>query len=231
MASVGGQRSYYEAALVALRFAEVRRPTRRRFGPEADATWATFRGDLGTSARIDLLLRDADAEWQGAFGVRVTYALTALASDEAFGATWTPLDNVDAEELWRRIVVSTPPATVAETLAQVARAWKLDLMPVAFGAVSDSEKLVVAGPSAIATTITRFSDNKGLDWGTVSIIASPPAHRQLAMLGAVLLNANKPTHLFDANVAASALPRGVRLVVSADAQSQDRETAERVSGG
>jgi len=76
--------------LAALRFVQTRRPTKCRFGAEADATWADFRGDLGGAARIDLLLRDADAQWPGAFGARSVYDLAAVAADEAFGATWEP---------------------------------------------------------------------------------------------------------------------------------------------
>ena len=79
MRSAEGLGSYYEGALWALRFIEARRPTRRRFGAEADATWAAFRGDLGASARIDLLLRDADTQWPGAFGARSVYDLAAVA--------------------------------------------------------------------------------------------------------------------------------------------------------
>jgi hypothetical protein len=94
MRFVEGQRRYYEGAPCALRFIEARRPTKRRFGAEADATWKAFRGDFGTSARIDLLLRDADAQWPGAFGARTVYDLAAVAEDEAFGAAWLPLDDV-----------------------------------------------------------------------------------------------------------------------------------------
>lgn len=82
----------------ALRFVESRRATKRRFGPDADATWTAFRDDFGTSARIDLLLRDADTQWPGAFGARSVYGLAAVAEDEAFGAAWMPLDDVDAED-------------------------------------------------------------------------------------------------------------------------------------
>ena len=78
MGSAEGQSRYYEAALCALRFVEARRATRRRFGPEADATSTAFRGDFGTSARIDLLLRNADAQWPGAFGARSVYGLASL---------------------------------------------------------------------------------------------------------------------------------------------------------
>lgn len=55
---------------------------------------AAFRGDFGTSAPIDLLLRDADTQWPGAFGARSVHDLAAVAQDEVFGrvgaGTWLP---------------------------------------------------------------------------------------------------------------------------------------------
>ncbi len=58
-------KSYYGAALVGLLAIEARRPTGRRVGSEADARWQAFRGDLTTANRLDLLIRDADAQWPG----------------------------------------------------------------------------------------------------------------------------------------------------------------------
>ena len=46
-------RAYYSAALAGLRFLEQRQPTGRRFGPDADARWTNFRGDLATADRGD----------------------------------------------------------------------------------------------------------------------------------------------------------------------------------
>jgi hypothetical protein len=114
--------------------------------PEADATWAAFRGDFGTSARIDLLLRDADAQWPGAFGARSVYDLAAVAQDEAFGAAWVPLDDVDAEELWRRVVAAPLPNSAADALAQVAQAWGISLPAMNAGAIGASDRLLVVGP-------------------------------------------------------------------------------------
>ncbi len=67
--------AYYQAALRCLQFVEKRKPTGRRFGSEADARWASFKGELTTSDRIDLLLRDADTEWLGAIGARTVFGL------------------------------------------------------------------------------------------------------------------------------------------------------------
>ena len=57
-----GTGRYVEGALRLLQFVENRRPTGRRFGADADARWASFRGDLETVDRIELMIRDADAE-------------------------------------------------------------------------------------------------------------------------------------------------------------------------
>jgi len=232
MRSAEGQSRYYEAALWALRFVEARRATRRRFGSEADATWAAFRGDFGTSARIDLLLRDADAQWPGAFGARSVYDLAAVAQDEAFGAAWVPLDDVDAEELWRRIVASPMPNSVADALAHVAKAWGISLSAVSAGAIGASDRLLVVGPSAIAATIEAFAMGSDLDWHEqVTVLATPPPHRHLAAAGAAIVNATKATRLINQTATRADVPPGARLVASADAAPADRARVDEILRG
>lgn len=232
MPSAEGQRRYYEAALWALRFVEARRPTQRRFGTEADATWAAFRGDFGTSARIDLLLRDADTQWPGAFGARAIYDLAAVAADEAYGAAWVPLDDVDAEELWRRIVAAATPTGPADALAQVARAWGLALSAHDVGPIGASDKLLVVGPSAIAATIDAFTRGSDLDWREqVTVLATPPAHRHLAAAGAAMVNATAATRLINARAPRTEVPPGARLVASPDADPADRARADELLRG
>src|SRR5690242_12221615 len=51
--------SFYEAASLGLRALDARATRSRRFGPDADATWRAFRGELTDGDRLDLLLRDA----------------------------------------------------------------------------------------------------------------------------------------------------------------------------
>src|SRR5690606_36252944 len=63
-------KTYYRGALTALRFLEERQSTGRRFGPDADLRWASFRGHLLDLDRVDLLIRDADAQWPGSLGPR-----------------------------------------------------------------------------------------------------------------------------------------------------------------
>lgn len=194
--NLADERAYYTAALQALRYIDVREKVGRRFGSEADARWSAFRGELTVSDRIDLLVRDADAQWPGALGARVVFARRAVSEDESFGADWAPLDPVDAEALWRELHGGAAPETVRAALTAAARAWGIELRPVEVGPIDPAEHLVLVGPSAIAATVEAFSTGRDLDWSAqVTVIATPPAHRQLAALGAALLSATKPTRL------------------------------------
>src|SRR6266545_4997538 len=133
---------HYEAALRVLAFVEQRRPTGRRFGPDADARWAAFRGAMTASERIDLLLRDADAEWPTAFGGRTLHEIPGLADDESFGPSWPSLDPVDAEEIWRRHASLSPPKSPREALLALASAWELRLELV-LPTVSPTDRILV----------------------------------------------------------------------------------------
>jgi hypothetical protein len=238
---------YVEGALRLLQFVEARRPTGRRFGADADARWASFQGDLRTADRIELLLRDADAEWPGAFGARAVYDLRAVAEDDPFGAAWPGLDPIAAEELWRGLRASasasaSAPAAPdpAAACGAIAAAWGLALRPHPVGAVAPTDRLVVAGPSAIVAAIAAFAAGAGaaLDWADqVTVVATPPAHRQLAAAAAALLNAPRPTRLLSAPAApaSDAAPPapvpGARAVVSDDATPSDRALAVALAAG
>jgi hypothetical protein len=227
-----GEPSYVEGALRLLRFVEARRPTGRRFGADADARWGDFKGDLDTVDRIELLLRDADAEWPGAFGARTVYALRAISEDEPFGATWRGVDPIGAEDLWRRIRSETSPASLTEALRAIAAAWGLRLESFDPGAIAPTDRVVLAGPSAIAAAIEVFSRGADLDWAEqVTVVATPPAHRQLAAAAGALLNLNRPTRLLTIDEAGAApAARGARLLASDDAESADRAAAQRLAG-
>lgn len=221
--------AYYEAALNALRFVEHRAPSGRRFGAEADARWSSFKGDLTTADRIDLLIRDADAQWPSAFGARTVFAKRAVAEDEPFGADWESLDAVAAEEMWRAQQQAAAPTSPHTALEAAAKSWDLTLSPFDTGAIGAAEKLLVAGPSAIAATIAAFHIGADLDWADqVTVIATPPAHRQLAALGGALLNATKPTRVFTAELATA--KSGMRLLLSEDATNEDAAKARELAG-
>lgn len=223
------EKSYYGGVLSALRFMEHRQPTGRRFGADADARWASFRGDLTTADRIDLLVRDANAQWPEAFGARTVFARRAVAEDEPFGPGFEPLDPVEAEDLWR-VQLAAPPAVDARAaLRAVAQAWDLRLADHDVGSVGAAEKLIVVGPSAIVSAVVAFQQGHDLDWADqVIIIATPPAHRQLAGVGGALLNTLKPTTIWSATEGTA--QRGRRLVASADADAADVAHAKHLAG-
>lgn len=225
----GHKLAYYRAALGGLTYVENRQPSGRRFGAEADARWASFRGDLTIADRIDLLVRDADAQWPSAFGARTTFAMHAVAEDEPFGPDWQPLDPVIAEEMWRARHDAPAPQSCAEALELTATAWEVTLAPFDPGAIGAAEKLVVCGPSAIAATIVAFHQGSDLDWvDQVTVVATPPAHRQLAALAGAVLNATKPARILTAATATA--KAGARLLVSDDAAEGDAAKARELTG-
>jgi hypothetical protein len=227
--STATKKAYYRGVLSALRFIEQRQPTGRRFGPDADARWSSFRGDLTTADRLDLLVRDADAQWPEAFGARTVFASRAVPEDEPFGAGWEPLEPVDAEELWRAQLAIPPAADVNAALLAVAQAWELPLTEHEVGAIGAADKLLMSGPSAIVSSVAAFHQDKDLDWtAQVVVVATPPAHRQLAGLGGALLNANKATTIWSAIEGTA--QRGRRLILSVDADPTDAQRARELAG-
>lgn len=218
-------RAYYTAALAGLRFVEARRPTGRRFGSEADARWTGFRGDLTTADRLDLLLRDADAEWPGAFGARTTFAEPAVAEDESFGPAWPGLEPIDAEEVWRTSLAAAEPKDLSALLSAWSTAWEAKLSPTEVGTVSTVDRLVVAGASAIAATLGAFVGRSDLAWSEqVTVVATPPAHRQLAVFATAVLNGTKPTVVVTHGQAHALIGR---TIISADASPEDAASARR----
>ncbi len=102
-------RPFYDASLLGLRLLDARLPAPRRFGPDADARWANFRGHLTARDRIELLLRDGDAEHAGAFSARQVFEIYAVAEDEPFGGEWSGLDDSAAEQALARAAAGAPP--------------------------------------------------------------------------------------------------------------------------
>jgi len=224
--------SFYDGAVLGLRYLEARRPTGRRFGSEADARWSSFRGDLTTADRLDLLIRDANAEWPQAFGARTVFAERAVAEDEPFGPAFAPLDPVDAEALWRAQIAVPAPADPPAALTAIASAWGLTLALFTPGLIDPSARLILAGPAAIAATVVAFHNGgRDLAWADqVIVVATPPGHRQLAALGGALLGATRPTRLFTASdMPPIAATRGARLVASLDADPADLARARELA--
>ncbi len=233
MSGFDGQAGYVEGALRLLQFVEARRPTGRRFGADADARWSLLRGDLDTVDRIELLLRDADAEWPGAFGARTVYGLEAIAEDEPFGAEWQAPGPVEGEEIWRRVKATSGPTSTDAALQALAAAWKLTLSSFDPGPIGPTDHLLVVGPSAIAGTIEAFATGTALAWADqVTVIATPVPHRQLAAAAGALLNTTRPAALWrPTDQPAPKLSPGHRLVASGDADPADRAWAATLLGG
>jgi hypothetical protein len=222
------RRAYYQAALVCLRFLERERPTGRRFGVDADARFEAFRGELKTADRIDLLLRDADAQWPGAFGARAVFALAGAAEDDPFSAHWSPLLPVLGEDLWRQALSGPEASSVREVLVGCAAAWELGCQPFVVAPVGPTDELLVAGPSAIAAVAEVFAVGAGLDWSAqVGIVASRPAERQMGALCAALLKSSRPTRLLERGAVSPDLLQRCRLVLSDDAVAADLEAVRR----
>lgn len=221
------QHAYYRAALAGLRHIEARLASGRRFCSQADARWGQLHGSLTTADRIDLLVRDASAQWACAFAPRAVFDLRAVAEDEPFGAEWSSLDPVDAEELWRTALKSPPPVTCTQVLDAVFSAWDRRRAPFNAPSIAAADRFVVAGPSAIAALIEAFAlapNARDLDWADqVLCIASGPLERQLAALAAALLNSTQATQL-TSSPDATAL-RGRMAVISEDALAHDTAAA------
>jgi hypothetical protein len=217
---------FYEASLRGLQYIEARSPTGRRFGPDADAMWRTFRGHLTAADRIDLLLRDADAEYPGAFGARVAFGLRGVGEDDAFGSSWQRLGPTDADALWRRSIAEPAPADVPNAISACAASLGIPIQSCAAPKLTANTRLLLAGPSAIASVAAAFAKDRDLAWAEqVTCMATPPAHRQLAVLSAALLGA-KPTALF---AAAESLPARAHFdhrLASDDADQADRAIVE-----
>jgi len=231
--------AYYEAALRALRFVEQRAPTTRRFGPDADARWAALKGHLATIDRLDLLIRDADAQWPAAFGARNVFALRAVAEDDAFGSAWEPLDTESSEKLWRTVLAEPVTTTLRDTFAACASAWSLSLRPFDVGAIAPADKLLVSGPSAIVETAIAFAARTDLAFADqVTIVASSPAFRQIAALSGALLYATRAPAILPAPAEHAPPPtpnlpplQGRRVLVSDDAAPADAAFARRFAAG
>lgn len=232
MLALEGTKQYVEGALRLLQFVEARRATGRRFGADADARWNSFRGDLATTDRIELMIRDADAEWRGGFGARTVYYLPGVPEDEPFGSQWESLDPVVAEEVWRHVKTLPAPASASDVLGAIAAAWELSLSKHAVGEVAATDRLVVVGASAIAATIEAFAAGAALDWSEqVVVVATAPGVRQLAAAGAAILNAAKTAPIVHGGETELASVRGARLVASVDADPVDLAVAEKLLAG
>lgn len=227
--------AYYQTALTLLRFVEYRSPTGRRFGPEADALWRSFAGDLDAGDRLELLLRDADRQWGGAFGARAVFALRSAHEQDAFGADWRRLSRREAEPLWRQTGDAEPST---DPVLSILSQWKLEPAPFELPKPGPSSRLVIAGLSAIAATLRAFLANPDLSWpNQVVVIADEPGPRQLAAAAAALGDHAQATLLLTTEQVTpdqikrvhTQLGAALERVSSPDASAEQLEAATRLA--
>ena len=235
-------RSYYLTALTALRYLD-ERTGRRRFGVDADARWSGFAGDepadrpdarvrlLREADRIDLILRDADAQWPGAFGARTVFDLPEVAEDDAFGAEWE--SDLEGFELWHRVMTAPLAGDVADLLPRLATVWDAPIPDLPLPLLRPNSRWLLRGAGAAASAIRAFLNTPDAVWHSqVLVVAEPPLAagisprqqrrrtfaRQLAALAAGLLNQPQRTRILRSAPAPSEYPGHERLI-SEDAES------------
>lgn len=167
------RRLYYTAALTGLRFVDWRSGQRRRFGEDADGRWQQLAGDLHLADRIDLLLRDADAQWPAAFGARSVFDLPEVAEDDAFGADWLPLDDEDALVLWQDIAAQPPAADLPAFLRRIFAAWDTPFTPIPLPELTPTSRWLLVTPDAVASAILAFAAGSDLAWSDQVVVAVP----------------------------------------------------------
>lgn len=232
------RRAYYRSALTLLRFVEARSPTARRFGPEADALWRSFAGDLDNSDRLELLLRDADRQWAGAFGARAVFALRSAHEHDAFGADWRRLSSTQAGELWKQALAQQPASDPDHLITAIVSEWQLETKPFELPKLGPSARVVVAGLGAIAAAMRAFLANPDLSWpNQVAVVADEPGPRQLAAVMAALGDHAEPTLLLHSDQLdldqqkriRSKLGSGLQVIASPDATAPQLDVANRLA--
>jgi hypothetical protein len=205
------KQSFYRTALLGLLAQEHHAPTKRRFGPDADAAWSIFHGHLDAADRIDLLLRDAAVKHPAAFAPRTVfsgdpttsgdYNPTDLPDDEPFGPGWqSPFGPDTGRQLWARCLEHQD-ATPNELWQLAVEAWGITTDAQGADIAPDAAtRVLVIGAPAIAALVPHFLGNADLDWGRqVLAVASTPAGSQLAGVAPLLVGSPTPARVLGLN--------------------------------
>jgi len=220
--------AFYSAALLGLRALDARETSPRRLGVDAGARWSQFAGALGSSDRLDILLRDASITWGAAFSPSEAFTFFGLAEDEPFGPDWPGIDEGTASRL-----LGNEGAQV--TIEEVARILGVSSSAMQIPRLTPATKVVVAGGGAMAAMARAFADRKDLSWSDqVLAIADRAGLRQFVSLVAVLQGARARTPLIRSgtNDARSIGFKHLDLaVISDDAEAPCAELARSLGGG
>ena len=222
--------AFYAAAYAGLRELDARERSPRRFGPDADARWASFRGGLNDADRIDVLLRDAAVVWGAGFSPAEAFGLFGLAPDEPFGPDWNTLSSSAA----RRLLQDAP---AGRGVADVGRLLGAAPSGVALPTITASTRLAVAGGAALVAVAEVFAQKPDLSWSDqVLAVAVKPSHRQLAGLLAVFVGARGRTRTtvpgddLRAALKAAGFTQVDVAVVSSDAEPECATFARSAAG-
>jgi hypothetical protein len=221
---------FYAAAVAGLRALDRRDSSARRFGPDADTRWASFKGALNDSDRIDFLLRDAAVAWGVGFSPAEVFGLFGLAPDEPFGPDWQPLSTSAA----RRYLGADAGVVSPEELGKL---MGVTSGPVRLPTITASTRLAVAGGSALVAVARAFTDRSDLSWSDqVLAVATMPVHRQLAGLLAILTGAaarsrlTRPGDDLRAILKAAGFAQLDVAIVSSDAETTCADFARSSAG-
>lgn len=180
---------FYASALAGLRALDRRDGSARRFGPDADTRWVSFKGALNDADRIDFLLRDAAVTWGVGFSPAETFGLFGLAPDEPFGPDWQSLSTPAA----RRYLDADSAVANPEELGKL---MGVAGGPVQLPPITSSTRLAVAGGAALVAVARAFCERGELSWSDqVLAVVTEPVHRQLAGLLAIFTGAAARTRL------------------------------------
>lgn len=230
--------AYYRAAVAALRYLDAREAKPRRFGPDADARFNAF--VTAPQDRLDILIRDADAEYGRAFGPAMVFRRLYVSRDDAFGPVrdaddptgFLPVRGSAAADLLRRH--DAAPSLRAACVG-IAEAWGEAVMNVDVPNPTPNSRHLVCGRSAIVALAEQFDGRSELDWSAqVVVVASEPCERQIAGFVAGALGARRGTTFTSAPDEARASDPDVTLnghsvLVSGDACASDAAHARLLS--
>jgi hypothetical protein len=226
--------NFYQVGVLGLRALEVRDAGRRRFGPDANARWQLFRGELGDGDRLDLLLRDAAVTYPAAFAPRTVFAIDGLAEDEPFGPDWPGPEPATVANLLGDPDIGDV-GDIRRLLLNAASMWDLEprLVPEAdLAAIGPATRILAAGPGAVVSLAVFFSGRSGMDLADqVILLTDQPGERQLFGLANVLLETTNPVRILRCDASAeelrTAAGRRIDLVVlSAEADDNQRRSVE-----
>jgi hypothetical protein len=221
---------FYAAAVAGLRALDRRDGSARRFGSDADTRWASFKGALNDSDRIDFLLRDAAVTWGVGFSPAEAFGLFGLAPDEPFGPDWQPLSTAAARRYLEGDATAVSPDELGKLMGVTGGSVQLPT-------ITASTRLAVAGGAALVAVARTFSERSDLSWSDqVLAVATTPVHRQLAGLLAILTGAAARTRLTQpaddlrAALKAAGFAQLDVAVVSPDAEADCADFARRAAG-